>query len=547
LMTGRRAFVELLADEGVTHVFGNPGTTELAIMDALADCPQLRFVLGLQESIVVGMADGYARASGRLAACNLHCMPGLGHAVGALYNAQFARSPIIVTAGQYELGYGLQEPTLYRPLVPAAEPVVKWAVEVERAQDLPRVLRRAAKVATTAPAGPVFISLPGDILDQQAPIELGRATRVLGQVRPGDDVIAAVADALLRASRPVIVAGAELAERDAFDEAAEFAELLGAPVYLEPVPYNTRFPSAHPANMGDLTRNQPRVRAVLERHDLLVCLGADLLRMSVAHSVDPLPPGMPVIHLCASAWELGKNYPTDHALCADVKETLRALIARLRDARTPEYRAQAAERLAACAQHNWVAAREAARAQAMQAADSRPVDPRYLSMTLADALPPDAIVIEEAPTTAAALATFVDSRDPRGFLGLASGGLGFAMPGAVGAALARAGQPVVALVGDGSALYTIQSLWTAAHLKLPITWVVVANGGYRIIRDRMQALRGRAHFDGMSIRDPTVDFVAIAQGFGVSAQRIGAPGELGDALRAAFRSGAPRLIEVTCA
>ena len=172
--TGRAAFLELLINEGVTHLFGNPGTTELPLMEVVPKYPELRYVLGLQESVVLGMADGFARATGRLTACNLHCTPGLGHAMGALYTAKFNNSPIIVTAGQYEQGYGLTEPLLYEPLVRIAEPLVKWAVEVERAEDLPRIVHRAAKIALTPPCGPVFISLPGSILDETVE-KIGRA------------------------------------------------------------------------------------------------------------------------------------------------------------------------------------------------------------------------------------------------------------------------------------------------------------------------------------------------------------------------------------
>src|SRR5207244_3800668 len=184
--TGRHAFIELLLDEGVTHLFGNPGTTELAIMEAVPQYRRLNFVLGLQEAAVVAMADGYCRASGRLAAANVHVMPGLGNAMGALYNAKFSGSPIILTAGQQEQGHGLLEPMLYEPLVPVAQPLVKWAVEVTRAADLPRIIHRAAKLALTPPTGPVFLSLPGDVLDETLEMDLGRPVRVDAAVRPGD-------------------------------------------------------------------------------------------------------------------------------------------------------------------------------------------------------------------------------------------------------------------------------------------------------------------------------------------------------------------------
>jgi len=178
-LTGRAAFLQLLVDEGISHMFGNPGTTELPIMEVMPDFPQLNFVLGLQEAIVVGMADGYARASGKLAAANVHVAPGLGNAMGALYNAKFSNSPLILTAGQQEQGHGLLEPLLYDPLVPIAQPLVKWAVEATRVEDLPRIIRRAAKIALTPPMGPVFISLPGDVLDAQAELDLGKPVRVM--------------------------------------------------------------------------------------------------------------------------------------------------------------------------------------------------------------------------------------------------------------------------------------------------------------------------------------------------------------------------------
>src|SRR5438477_5102073 len=187
--TGRAAFLELLVDEGITHLFGNPGTTELAIMEAVPEYPRLEFVLGLQEAVVVAMADGYCRASGRLAAANVHVMPGLGNAMGALYNAKFSGSPVILTAGQQEQGHGLLEPLLYEPLVPVAQPLVKWAVEVTRAADLPRIIHRAAKIALTPPTGPVFLSLPGDVLDETLELDMGRPVRVLSSTRPNDEVL----------------------------------------------------------------------------------------------------------------------------------------------------------------------------------------------------------------------------------------------------------------------------------------------------------------------------------------------------------------------
>src|ERR1044072_2321035 len=230
-ITGRSAFLALLKDEGITHLFGNPGTTELPIMHALKEHPDLTYVLGLQEALVVAMADGYSRASGKLVACNVHVAPGLGYAMGSLFNASFTGTPMILTAGQQEQGHGLMEPVLYGPLVQMAEPLVKWAVEVTRLEDLPRIVRRAAKIATTPPTGPVFLPVAGDILNSEAGIDLGRATRVDARVRPSDEALQALAARILRAERPIIVTGDEVVKSDALQEAAAFAAAIGAPAY----------------------------------------------------------------------------------------------------------------------------------------------------------------------------------------------------------------------------------------------------------------------------------------------------------------------------
>ncbi len=546
-ISGRSAFLRLLVDEGVTHLFGNPGTTELPIMEVVPDFPQLRYVLGLHESVVVTMADGYARASNRLAAANVHVAPGLGNAMGALYNAKFSGSPIILTAGQQEQGHGLAEPLLYAPLVPVATPFVKWAVEATRVEDLPRIIRRAAKVALTPPTGPVFISLPGDVLEEEAELDLSAPTRIDSRTRPSDEALAQLAGMLLAAKNPVILAGHELSIHDAFAEASELAELVGAGVYQQTIPYAAQFPTEHRAYLGALTRNQKSVRAALEPFDLLVCLGADLLRMSVYSPIDPLPAGMPVIHISERDWEIGKNHATELAIHANVKETLRALLPLVRAKRSAASAAAAERRLAALAPGNWSAQREKTRLGALEAAEEKPIDPRYLMLRIAETLPKDAIVVEEALTSSTALPALLAQRDPKGFYGLASGGLGFALPGAIGVSLALPGRPLAAIVGDGSALYGIQALWTAAHLELPITYVITHNRGYRILKERLVSMRKTDRFLGMDIRDPAIDYVALAQSMGVPGQRIVDPQDIAPALRDALASGGPRLLEVMVA
>jgi benzoylformate decarboxylase len=433
---------------------------------------------------------------------------------------------------------------LYEPLVPIAAPLVKWAFEVTRIEDLPRVIRRAAKIARTPPMGPVFISLPGSVLDEEAEIEFGFPTMVDAGVRPSDQALKDIAQKLLAAQFPVIVAGREIANADMFAEACELAELLGAAVYQESVPYNARYPSSHPTCMGDLTRNQKKVRQTLEQYDFLLCLGADLLRMSPMSTVEPLPPEMPVMHITEREWELGKNYSTATAVRADVKETLLALLPVLRRMRTAEQAQKAQARLVDLATRNWSANRAKTRAEVQASASTTPIDQRYLVSQIVDALPKDVIVVDETLTAAPAISAMLPMDDPQAYYGLASGGLGFGMAGAVGVALAQPTRPVVATIGDGSAMYSIQSLWTAAHLKLNITYVIINNRSYRIIKERLLAMRGTDDFVAMDMNDPAIDFAGVAKSMGMPSQVVTDPTQLAAVLKAAMASGGPNLVEV---
>ena len=542
--TGSRIFLSLLKDEGITHLFGNPGTTELPLMDALKDHPDLTYVLGLQESVVVTMADGFARASGKLAACNVHVAPGLGNAMGAIYNAKFSGAPLLITAGQQEQGHGLTEPLLYDPLVPIAAPLVKWAVEITRLEDMPRIVRRAAKVATTPPTGPVFLSLPGDVLNDEKGVDLGRSTRVDTLNRPTDEALARLAARLVKAERPALLVGHEVVTSDAFEEIARLAGVLGAPAYQQTVPYGAHFPSEHPAFMGALSRDQADVRAVLSEHDLLIVAGADVLRMSVWSETDPLPPDLPLIQLGQLDWEMGKNYPAEIAIRADLKATLNALIPVLEETGGERLRAVAETRIAAVADLNWSAKCARRRAAASQRAGASPVAGDWLMMQVVDALPADAAVVNEGLTAATTLLDMLPFRDKDGFHAFASGGIGWAIAAAIGIQLARPERPVVAVIGDGSAMYTIQALWTAAHLNLPITYVIPNNQGYRILKQRLQAFHGNDHFIGMDITDPPVDFCGLARSLGLVATRLSEPGEIAGALKDAIASRRPTLLEV---
>src|SRR5246500_2320187 len=543
-ITGRSAFLALLKDEGITHLFGNPGTTELPIMHALKDHPDLTYVMAMQESLVVAIADGFSRASGRLVACNVHVAPGLGNAMGSLFNASFTGTPMILTAGQQEQGHGLMEPVLYGPLVKMAEPVVKWAVEVTRLEDLPRIVRRAAKIATTPPTGPVFISLPGDILNSEAGIDLGRSTRVDARVKPSDEALQALASRILKAERPVIIAGDEIVKSDALQEAAQLAEALGCPAFQQSVPYGAHFLSESPCFIGALSRSQPQVRDVLAPYDLLIALGADPLRMSVHSEVEPLPEGLPIVQIGLVEWDLAKNYGAEIALKADVKETLKALIPALKAAGGAALETRAKQGIAELASKNWSSRRKGLIEQISKAKDKSPIDPDYLALQVVEAMPDNAIMVDEGLTSSRQILGLRPHRDRYGYHALASGGIGWGLPASVGVSLANPRRPVVCFSGDGSAMYSIQSLWTAAHHKLPLTVVIANNGGYRIIKQRLLAFHGDDHYVGMDFADPPVDFSGMARSLGLEAMRITEPGELKSKLSSAFSRPGAKLIEV---
>ena len=542
-MRGSIAFLSLLVDEGVTHLFGNPGTTELPLMAALPKFPQLQYVLAAQESAVVAMADGYARAHGGLAACNVHVAPGLGNAMGSLFNANWIGSPLIVTAGQHEVGHGLTEPMLYAPLEPIARPVVKWAVEVTRLVDLPRVVRRAAKTALAPPTGPVFISLPGNVLDDDVEIDLGRRNRVDARNRPADATLDALAERLLAADNPVLVCGHDVNMRRALDSAADLAELLGAAVYQDTVPTAAPFVSRHDCYVGMLSRDQRDVSRRLADYDLLMCLGTDLLRMSVPGAVSPLPAGLPVVQIAERNAELAKNYPTEVAIQADVGETLTALTAVLRARRSPGQTAAAARRIDAIRAGNWSAQREAL-ARSLATRPDGPLDPDGLMLRIAESLPEDAVVVDEGLTSTRALPQLVAYRDAWSYYGLASGGIGFAIAGAIGIRLAVPDRPLVAVIGDGSAMYNIQALWTAAHLKLQIVFVIANNREYRILKQRVRTRDDFTGFVGMDFRDPPIDFAALAAAMGVRALRVTEADAVETALRDALAHDGPTLLDV---
>src|SRR5215510_12517879 len=381
--SGKQAFLEILKQEGVEVMFGNPGTTELPLMDGLAREPGIRYILALQESVAIAMADGYAQASGKLAAVNVHTSPGLGNAMGMLYDAMKAGSPLLLTAGQHDQAMNLTEPILWSDLPPVARPYVKWSHEITRLDDLPRAVRRAAKTARAHPTGPIIIS--------------------------GDAV----------------------AHGDGLAEMAEVAELLGAPVYAECVPSTCSFPFTHPLYAGAFPRLGPPIRALLMKHDLILSVGGDLFTLSLPSDVEPMPEGLPVIHLDLDPWEIGKNYPAKVAIQGDPKASLPDLAEALRRRLSPE-----ALKAAKARTEELGKAREARIADLKKRAQAEagltPITPLSLVAAVAEATPDDAIVVDESISSGGGLRDLLKSRDAKAFFGLRGGGIGWGLPAALG-------------------------------------------------------------------------------------------------------------------
>ncbi|HEX8167186.1 MAG TPA: thiamine pyrophosphate-binding protein [Beijerinckiaceae bacterium] len=546
-ISGKRAFLELLRQEGVDILFGNPGTTELPLMDAFAAGHDIRYVLALQEAAAMAMVDGYAQASQRLSVVNLHVAPGLGNAMGMLYDAQKAAAPVLVTAGQHDQGFNVTEPILWADLPTLARPLVKWSAEVHRLADLPRMVHRAAKTALAPPMGPVFLSLPADVLSAEEEIDLGQPTRVAPAIRGDRAALEAAAALLAAAERPLVIAGDAVAHSRAHAELIGLAELLGAPVYPESIASTASFPASHPLFHGAMTRLAPVIRAILAEHDVLFSAGGDLFSLSLPSPVEPVPDGLKIVHLDVDPWELGKNFPAAVAILGNPKATLPELTALVRERMTSGARARARERLDAAAERNR-AEREALLARAEADRERTPVQPLSLLAAIGAMLPKDAVVVEEALSSGGGLRRLLRSDDPQSFFGLRGGGIGWSLPAAIGVKLALPDRPVVALTGDGSAMYTCQALWTAAHDAAAVAFVILNNRSYRILKQRLHALRGHAAqsdtYVGMELTDPPIDFVALSRSMGVPAERARTVAESIDLLGQALASGGPMLIEV---
>ncbi len=547
LMAGKQAILDLLRQEGVEYIFGNPGTTELPLMDGLAARDDFTYILGLQEGVVMALAGGYAQVSGKIGVVNVHVAPGLGNALGLMYTASMTRVPLLVTAGQQDSRIQLEEPLLWGNLTKMAEPYTKWSYEIQRVEDLPQAVRRAMKVALTPPAGPVFLSLPMDVLSASADLDLEAPPRPLLRTQGSVEDLQHATELLAKANTPVIIVGDQVAYSDALAEVVALAELLGARVFGEPIANTTSFPTDHPLFAGILPVFGQALRKALEPADLILAIGMNLFKPFLPSPEPVLPAGLPLIHLDSDPWEIGKNYPVEVGILSDPKAGVAALTSLLAKKLSTRHKREAQKRMERYAETQR-AERESLEAHAAAEDHLEPMSPVVLMRELARHLPDNVLIMNESVTSGGTLRSFWTARDAKSYFGPKGGGLGWGLPAAIGAKLALPERPVVGLIGEGSAMYAIQGLWTAAHYQIPVCFVICNNAQYRILKGGLLAFQSetakQGKFIGMDLTNPEIDFVTLAESLGVAAERVHQPAEVGPALQRALSRSGPSLLDV---
>jgi benzoylformate decarboxylase len=544
---GADVLLEILSSEGVEYIFGNPGTTELPLVDALLRTPDLKYVLALQEATVVAMADGYAQAARRPAFLNLHTAGGLGHGMGNLLNASVSQTPMVVTAGQQDSRHTVTDPLLFGDLVRIAEPAVKWAREVASADQLPVLVRRAFHDASAAPAGPVFLSLPMDVMEEMSAVGIeGRShidrNAVAGSLHQLAQQLAAV-----KPGRLAVIAGDEVHASDAAEETAAVAEALGAPVYGSSWPSRIPYPTSHPLWAGNFPTVARGIAEILSRYDAIFALGGKSLVTILYTEGSAVPPGCDVFQLSADVRDLGRTYVTKLSVVGEIKASLKALLTHLFEM-TKSNRNAYVELLQKARQERTTQRRSLS--DTADAQMNRPVTtPLVAAREAVRAIGPDVAIVDEAIATSGHVRKFLNSRSPNQYSFIRGGGLGWGMPAAVGCSLGLGREPVVCLVGDGAAMYSPQALWTAAHENLPVTFVVMNNREYNVLKNFMRTQVNYVaaktnRFIAMDIQQPAIDYPSLARAMGVPGRRVERAADIAPAIEAGIASGNANLVEV---
>ena len=548
-MYGRDVFMESLLAHGVRHLFGNPGTTESPLIDSLARYQGIEYVLALHEGVAIGAASYYAQACSRAGVVNLHVAPGLGNAIGMIFGALRTNSPMVVTAGQQDTRLRLRDPILGHDLVAMAAPVVKWSVQAESADEIAPVMRRAFKIAHDAPSGPVFVALPINVMEQQTEIAAHAAGPLYRAPPPDAEGVAAMARHLLAANEPAIMIGDDVARAGAGDALVALAETVGAGIWTELIHQHQPVPNMHPNYRGRIPTDPATIAKAFGGADAVLMVGGPFFEEVWYAPGGPFPLGATVLQIEESTERLARNHGLDAGLVAGLTPALEAVCALVQEEKSTDYAAEAEER-------NRVFASFAEKERADRSArlvaieDRRPMPVPIMLDALAAAVPDDVVIVEEAITGSPEIPKAFSFDGHGDYFCGRGGGIGQGIAGALGVKLALPERPMVCLSGDGSAMYSIQALWTAAHHRLPIVFVILANAEYRILKHNLDIYRRR--FDvatnhpyvQMDLVDPPLGFVEMAAGMGVAGTRVTEPDELAAAVKEGLASGAPYLIEV---
>jgi len=517
---------EVLRHHGLTTMFSNPGSTEVPFLAQLPD--DFTFILGLHEGSVVGMATGYAIGADRPALVLVHTTAGLGNAVGAIATARVNRAPLVIVVGQQDRRHLAFEPFLTGRLTGLAGDYPLAVLEPARGADVPAAIARAAHTAEQG-RGPVIVVVPmNDWLDPAEPDAMAASRRVAMAPTAVPSAVDDVAMMLREARSPAIIVGAGLDTVAGWGAAVDLAELLGAPVRLEPFGARAAFPQDHPLYRGQVPADRTRVRDAFAPHDAVIVLGTAALRQYPYQEGPLFAAGTRVVVLTADAAEANRS-PADLAIVGDPAVLTDGLVATLRTGGTGSPPPERTERRVA-------ARREDPSDGQLRAA--------HVFSLMADLLDEDAVVLEESPSSRPALQEILPARRPLGFLSAAMGGLGFALPAAIGVRMALPERPVVAVVGDGSSLYCIQALWTAAATGTGVVFIVLANGGYAVMDRLAEQRNAKPAWPGF----PEVSVLTLAAGFGVEAVRVDRHDQLAavltEVLPSLARRSTPLLIEV---
>jgi len=547
--TGRFAILEQFMADGFRYMFGNPGTVEQGFLDALGSFPELKYVLTLQETVAVMVADGYARATQRPALVQIHSTPGLGNAIGALYQAKRGHSPLVVIGGDAGVKYQAMEAQMAGDLVAFAAPVTKWSTMVLDPSSLLRVLRRAIKIAATPPMGPVYVCLPMDILD--APVsEQVRPTSIPStRVVPDEGLVNEAARWLAAAENPVIITGDGVAFSGAHEELARVAELLGAPVW-EADSGEVNMSYRHPLHQG-MTGHMfgSSSLPITSQGDVNLICGTYVLPEVFPELGSIFAPTAKVIHVDLNAHEIAKNHPVDLGMLGDPKLSLHTLGKALQAVMTPKQREAAQARAARLASIK----EEKRKKQLEQDKAGREAVPIRMSRfmeELAPLLPNDTIIFDEALTNSPPITNYCPPVKPGQYFLTRGGSLGVGIPGAIGAKLAHPERTVFGFTGDGGSMYTIQALWTAKRHNVDAKFVVCNNGSYRLLQLNIEEYwkeRDIQRHDfplSFDLSYPAIRFDQIAQSMGVQAVRVEKPWEIAPAVRQAVATPGPFLIDL---